>query len=171
VKFEVPELAIAVAKERVRCQYNSTTFYGDKWEKSLQGVIGELHFARCFGLAYTWARAAQQYRGDGGIDFTVPLLTRAKPLTIDVKIARKPDYLFIKKQDIGRGAEVLVLLKYDDEKGPSFIGWDWRSVMKRMPIYHVKKFNTYNYARRAIDLLYMDELCELLAYRQIRVVE
>jgi len=168
-KWQVPELARAIAAERNRCHQNHASMHamgGDLDDAAIVGVCGEMYVARMLGLPYTWAASALQVAGDGGVDFSVPLIGRPKPLTLDVKTARTPKWLFIPRDKIERGAEALVLCKYTDEAGPTFVGWDWRSVMRKMGIIHVKKSNTYNYARPAEMLFKFPALLELLARRE-----
>lgn len=102
---------------------NSTPrFFANELEEDTIGAAGEMAFARMCGLEHdTCGRPA----GDGGIDFEVKVT-----VTVDVKTARKPKYLLVKKQDIDRPVDIYVLAKYCEDKSVKFLGWTTRDVMR-----------------------------------------
>lgn len=87
----------------------------------LVGLIGEVEFARQFGLPLKFVRG----RGDGGIDFIMPWR-----ITIDVKTSRNADYMLV---EAGRVfADVYVHAHYLEEKGrrANLLRWEWGEVVK-----------------------------------------
>jgi hypothetical protein len=132
-------------------------------DSELIGVIGEQFFARTFGLPLDKRGLP---RGDGGRDFIVQFPGRI--LTIDVKCARKPLYLFIKEKDIDTCADILVLCALDEPRvgpaQPRLVGWETRGMMSLMPV------GTFghpcpNHFRAASELRPICQLANLLGMR------
>jgi hypothetical protein len=137
VSWAAPEIVRRIAAARTRCHVHSKSNNqpsDDPNNTSVVGVSGEWLFAQEFHLPYTFAQGALQVEGDDGIDFTLELRARPKPLTVDVKTARVPRWLIVQKEKLEGRAEIFVLCKYDEELGPKLIGWEWRSVMRKMPL-------------------------------------
>jgi len=140
VTWAAPELVRRIAAARTRCHVHSKSNNqppGDPNNTSIVGVSGEWLFAQEFSLPYTFAQGALQVEGDDGIDFTIELPGRPKPLTIDVKTARVPRWLLVQKDKLEGRAEIFVLCKYDEELGPKLLGWEWRSVLRRQRTRHI----------------------------------
>jgi len=157
---------IEVADARDASHKNSDgCFTSNKKDSHRIGAAGEWIFAKWFNIPYDIAEHTEHPEGDGGIDFTVYLTKHRYPLTIDVKTARNPYYLLVKDHLIGRGAQLLVLLAFDDAtKACSFVGFEWRRVMAQMPVRtfgHPQK----NYYRPREKLHQWGELCALMALR------
>lgn len=132
--------------------------------RAFVGVWGEMHFARAFGLPYTYEAATEQYAGDGGIDFTVWF--RGVPRTIDIKTSESPQNLLIKERDIERCADLLVLALYN-RKVLTFLGWETAGIMAAMPISELTPGHP-NYFRPVSELRPMGQLVNLLAQRDGR---
>lgn len=135
---------------------------------NLYGVTAEAYFARCFSLPMD-RRALPE--GDGGRDFVVSYPNGT--LTIDVKGAVYPSYLFIREDKIGRCADILVLVALDGPKQeknkppvvrtPRLVGWETRDMMLPMP---VADFGFgRNYYRAAAELRPISQLVNFLAAR------
>lgn len=92
------------------------------------GVAGELAFAQFSGLA---PDLSTRPAGDSGVDFSFTVNGRL--LTVDVKTARKPTFLFVKEADIERAAAVLVLARLEGDT-VEFFGWEQRSTMAQAPV-------------------------------------
>lgn len=88
------------------------------------GIAGEFAFGEFCGL---WPDTSLKPKGDGGVDFTVPL-----NFTVDVKTGRKPFNLI---HEEGKPfVDIYVLAKFDDEtKEASLLGWEWGHVLKKAP--------------------------------------
>jgi hypothetical protein len=140
VTWTAPELVRRIAAARTRCHVHSKSNNqppGDPNHTSIVGVSGEWLFAQEFKLPYTFAQGALQLDGDNGIDFTIDVPRRPKPLTIDVKTARKPTWLMVHKDKLEGRAEIFVLAKYDEELGPKLLGWEWRCALRREVPRHI----------------------------------
>jgi hypothetical protein len=89
---------------------------------------GEFSFGMLCGLM---PDVSDKPAGDGGIDFTVPLL-----FTVDVKTARKAFNLI---HEQGKPfADIFVLAEFDDSNQTfckaSAVGWEWGAVLAKAPV-------------------------------------
>ena len=86
-----------LAKKRAKAHTTnrSQRFYADKEQEENDGAKGEYAFSDATGYPVD---ENPYLHGDGHIDFTVNF--REKMVTVDVKAARKPVYLFVKEKDI-----------------------------------------------------------------------
>jgi len=165
VSFDRRTIEIADARGATHDD-SDPTYYNDPKIVNRLGVAGELEFADFFGLDYDVAEHTQHPEGDGGIDFTVYLTKHRYRLTIDVKTALKPYYLLLKEQQIGRGAQVLVLYGYDlKSEAAYFVGWEWRREMATMPVRTFGRHKQRNFYRARAELRPLAELCALMALR------
>lgn len=167
MSWQAPELVRRIAAARTRCHVHSKSNNqppDDPNNTSIVGVSGEWLFAQDFGLPYTFAQGALQVEGDDGIDFTLELRARPKPLTIDVKTARHPRWLIVAKDKLEGRAELFVLCKYHEDLGPKLLGWEWRSVLRRAPLRWIAggKTPTECHYIEAGKLRPMDELRDII---------
>jgi hypothetical protein len=88
------------------------------------GLDGEAEFARTYHLPLDLERRPG---GDKGIDFVVPLR-----FTVDVKTARKADYLICEQGKVC--ADIYVLAEYVDSKAAVLLGWEWGATLARAPV-------------------------------------
>jgi hypothetical protein len=129
--------------------------------RAFVGVWGEMHFARAFGLRYNFEIATKQYAGDGGIDFEVWI--RGTRYTIDIKTSENPIGILVKKGDIERCADLLVLAGYN-RKVLTFLGWDTAGIIAAMPIIEITA-GYPNYSRPVSELRPMGQLVNFMAQR------
>ena len=162
MSFTPRAIKIAAAREASHDGYGC--FDSEKSDSQIIGAEGELTFADWFDIPYDDAQHTEHPEGDGGIDFTVYLTKHRYPLTIDVKTARNPRCLLVKDHLIGRGAQLLVLCGYDDVKKVSYVGFEWRRVMAKMPV-STFGYKQKSYYRPRDELRPWEELCALMALR------
>lgn len=109
-------------------QNNSTVrFFDDPNAENVLGMAAEIAFARFSGLCENVELCEH---GDGLVDFSFEV--GGKRLTIDVKAARTPTYLFLKSKDAARAADILVLARVDGDE-VWFLGWEHKSMMLVSP--------------------------------------
>jgi hypothetical protein len=100
------------------------TYFGKREVVDGSGYLGEVVFARLFGLRFSIAEHTYQVGGDGGIDFRVPIIGRAKPLTIDVKTAtHEPWTLYVKESSMYARPDIYVSMAAINAKQAVFNGW------------------------------------------------
>ena len=94
-------------------------FYKDENVEDIRGVYGEwVYYKRYEHLGCAPPDRKPRPYGDKGIDFHTPWGT------LDVKTARKPKNLLVKKQEIGRVADVLVQAGWNEKlQGVELLGW------------------------------------------------
>lgn len=91
----------------------------------LIGLIGEAEFARTYRQPLDLSGRS---RGDGGIDFMVPLA-----YTVDVKTFRNPLHLIEKQGRIV--ADIYVLADYSDKtRKATLLKWEWGRVLRQAPV-------------------------------------
>lgn len=89
------------------------------------GLAGEVAFGIEIGMMPNFDEKPD---GDGGIDFTVPLL-----FTVDVRTARKAGYL-IHEEGKPLRADIYVLAEFDDDAGRAkLVGWEWANALVKAP--------------------------------------
>jgi hypothetical protein len=152
------ELAETLGKKRQsgHNNYNNTRrFFKNESEENVIGVKGEMAFAKIFGL-----KMDEEVRPDGDKSVDFVLQYPARDLSIDVKTARKPIYLFLKKKDAPGAADILVLAGIVDNT-VRFLGWEKKSVVMEAP---TKDFGygIVNYYKHNTELRPMGALDELL---------
>jgi hypothetical protein len=88
------------------------------------GMAGEFAFGEFCGL---WPDTSLSRNGDGGHDFTVPLMFR-----VDVKTFRLPRCLLV---EVGKPiCDIYVLAGYDDEtRKAELLGWEWGATVAKAP--------------------------------------
>ena len=138
------------ARQAIHKGHSTPRFYDDKNTEDIIGAYGEIAFGELTGCPVD---ATLRPDGDYGKDFEVTL-----KFTVDVKTARKPFNLLVKVNEIEKPVDIYVLGKFcEDTKRVTFLGWQWRSVMKKQP---TKDFGygIVNHYMSANELKPMDEL-------------
>jgi len=106
--------------------------------------------------------------GDGHVDFRA-VMNNGKTLTIDIKTAIKAYNLLIKEWEINDCSLVLVLAQYDPaNEEVSFLGWQTKGVMRKMPKKVFSWLNIMNYYCPQNQLRSMKELDELFKAYEIK---
>lgn len=137
-------------------------------EVNAVGVMGELVFARAYGLEVD---ERQRPYGDGGVDFWVPIFGRTHSLTIDVKtntFGGEPCLLIPQRVLSKGGAEIYVLMQYSNAC-INFVGWETNNVMQCAEI--VDLGYGPSYSRHCSDLRPMSQLASVLARRAVVTAE
>lgn len=119
-----------IGKARQSTHRTNTTerFYDDENLENKIGAKAEIAFGRLSGIPVD---TNSYLTGDGNVDFKV--LFRDKVLTVDVKGARNPLYLFVKEKDIDNCATILVLAEVLGDE-VMFLGWATRKMMRASPV-------------------------------------
>jgi hypothetical protein len=130
---------------------------------NLVGLWGEYAFEQRYGLPIDESKRPY---GDGGKDFIVDC--DGQPLTIDVKAANTPRYLFVQTKQMPRCADIVVLAKfhlhpYDENKDRAeLIGWERRAVIAASTPEPFGPKRIVNYFVESERLLLIPELDKLL---------
>ncbi len=119
------------------------------------GIKAEVAFGQLVGLDPDYTLKP---KGDGGIDFTTTLGGRT--VTIDVKGARTPIYLFLKEKDAHQAADIMVLARVTGDE-VWFLGWEHKSIMLAMPVRDFG-YGIRNYFRHYSELRPIWQLVKLL---------
>ena len=131
--------------------------YDDPNTEDIMGVAGELAFAKLYGLEVD---REVRPEGDGHVDFWLKMNDRM--VSVDVKVARKPVNLLIKKWEIDDMADIAVLGHYKDEEDIEFLGWETKGIMRLMPFKVWKPLNIEAYYRHSSQLRPMHQLDNLI---------
>lgn len=123
------DLAEHHGRARQGAHVHNTTerFFKDETQENRVGVTVELAFSQLTGLSPNLETLPH---GDGNIDFAFQV--RGRTLTVDVKGAANPKYLFLKAACARQAADILVLAHVDGQD-VTFIGWEHKSLMLLMP--------------------------------------
>ena len=134
----------------------------DPARENIVGAIGEVWFARLYGLKVNEENMPE---GDGGIDFVVNL--NGRDVAIDVKCAqRRPPYLLVKESHLHKHpAADFYVLGMLDRGQVTFVGWETRGIMALMPTGVFNSDVEKSYFRRAESLRPMQQLTELFSLR------
>jgi hypothetical protein len=121
------ELAKTIANQRQalhkKAMNQTIRFFHDESTEDQRGFLGEIAFGKLFGIKPT---TDDLVYGDGGTDF------RINGYSINVKVARKPLFLFKKINE--KCADIFVLGHLHEPKNAvTFLGWEYGNVMKTMP--------------------------------------
>lgn len=120
-KKEIAELAAL----RSAPHPNSKHWGADGEAMCEAGMGAEVAFARIFGFPIDRAAMTLHPEGDHGVDFTVRVKGRAKPVTIDVKGATKePWSLLVNVATLRHKTEMFVCMA-DKPTGFECMGWAW----------------------------------------------
>jgi hypothetical protein len=162
----------AIAASRAACREHlpSSRPLSSGYERV--GVAGEIWLRRFIGAPEVGHWTRPEGGGDGGTDLVIRCrMPTGNPrnFRVDVKTARKPFNLIVEEGKVQ--ADLYILLRYSDEAEACFpVGWEWASVMRRMP---TKDFGygVVNHYRHHTLLRKMDELQSRLIYGAWRVEE
>jgi hypothetical protein len=134
--------AIQIGKERQKAHPNGTQrYYKDENKEDIIGIAGEIAFGKRYSLTPDLEIKPQ---GDNHIDFKIKINDDIVS-TIDVKTAQKAYNLLIKKWEINKCANILVLAQYIDVDNIKFLGWTTRQVMQKQPTKVFSSLNIENY--------------------------
>jgi hypothetical protein len=163
MKLDVESLGVF----RQQAHPNGTPrYYENENKEDIIGIAGEIAFAERYGL-----KPDLEIRplGDGHVDFEIESNGK-KILTIDVKTARKPYNLLIKKLEMERAADIFVLAKYSEEGKVDFLGWTTKEIMKGQPIKVFSSLGIENYYLHVSGLKKMELLDEYFKNNDIRQI-
>tara|TARA_Y100000593_G_scaffold81279_1_gene152009 strand:+ start:4021 stop:4518 length:498 start_codon:yes stop_codon:yes gene_type:complete len=146
------------ARQRVHEVNGTPRFFKDSAYEDTLGVAAELAFAQWSGLD---ANMDVLPGGDGGQDFAFSLGGRT--LSVDVKAAKKPFHLLLKKHEAARVADILVLSGVDGDK-VWFLGWEHASLMRVSPARDFG-YGIVNHYRHYSELRPMWQLKDLIDRR------
>jgi hypothetical protein len=141
---------------------------GDPLAPHVKGAMGELAFARAFGLPVGAVHASG---GDDGVDFHVRLHCGGNivaDILVDVKTTeRTPPELMVKREHLQKNKTHIYVLAILRDGVPTLVGWETRFVVALMPI---RKYGANEVHCRAADQLRpMDQLVNLFAMRQTEI--
>lgn len=144
-----------IARQRSRINRNSKyrTVYDSEYDH--KGVCGEVALREFFGIFEH--PSGTMPGGDGGFDVSVHLRDRndqKRLLTVDVKAAVKPTWLWVEPPKKGRGfADVYVLAQYNEKtRRAHLIKWHWGEVVSAAPITLFGKLHHEIAATACLDL-------------------
>ncbi len=142
----------------------------DPMRPHVVGAIGELAFARAFGLPVGAVHASG---GDDGVDFHVRLQIGGgvvADILVDVKTTeRNPPELMVKKEHLQKNKTHVYVLSVLRDGVPVLMGWETRFVMALMP---TRTFGGVEKHCRAVDQLRpMGQLVNLFAMRDLMEIE
>lgn len=114
VKVSEKEAAL-LAKQWVHLKDRTDRMHADHSTEYRKGILGELAFAKAFGLAMDkrW-----RVTGDDGVDFVL-----RSGLNVDVKFSTKPSHLWVKEKLVGGPADVFVLTTSCGPDEVELVGW------------------------------------------------
>ena len=159
------EQIINIGKDRQKAHPHGTKrYYKDENKEDVIGIAGEIAFGKLYDLD---PDLEIKPNGDNHIDFN--LLINDIKVTIDIKTAQKPFNLLIKKWEIEKCADVLVLAKYLDIDNIEFIGWTTKKIMKKQPTKVFSSLNIENYYLHHTELFKMKDLDKLLKREGIKI--
>ena len=129
---------------------------GHSVEQRRIGVAGEFAFGEWCGI---YPDTSDKRHGDGGKDFTLPLL-----FTVDVKTSPRPDNLLVEQGMIR--ADIYVLAEYDNASGKAaLLGWTWAGNVRLAPV-EKSKYGKLNHTIPRGNLRDMAELASMMGQWQ-----
>ena len=123
------ELAVAIA-ERRDLKHSKTgrfqRFLGDNTTEI--GILGEQYFAEQFNVC---ADLSFKPRGDGGKDFSLPLLVKGEieDIAIDVKTSTIGSSLLVEQGLVKKKCIYVLVHCNKDTKKCGIVGWTWGAVL------------------------------------------
>mgnify|MGYP003626887107 FL=1 len=123
------ELAVAIA-ERRDSRHSKTgrfqRFLGDNTTEI--GILGEQYFAEQFNVC---ADLSFKPRGDGGKDFSLPLLVKGEieNIAIDVKTSTIGSSLLVEQGLVKKKCIYVLVHCNKDTKKCGIVGWTWGAVL------------------------------------------
>ncbi len=137
--------------------HGTRRLYDDPTLEDRIGVAGELAFAERYGLEVDKEARPE---GDGHVDFWLKI--NGMNVSIDVKTARKPNWLLCKEWEIKKASDIFVLAHYKSDDDVDIIGWDTRFVMSLMEVQNWKPLNINVYPRHVSQLRPVSQLDKLI---------
>lgn len=141
-------------------------YYKDVNREDTIGIAGEIAFGNRYNLT---PDLEIRPMGDGHVDFKINVEDK-KIITIDVKTAQKAYNLLIKKWEIDKASDILVLAHYIDNDNIEFLGWSTRKIMKQQPIKVFSSLGIENYFLSKDKLNSMEMLDELFTKASIQQI-
>lgn len=140
-------------------------YYADPNKEDTIGIAGEIAFGKIYNLK---PDLTIKPLGDDHIDFKIKI-NGGRIATIDVKTAQKAYNLLIKKWEIEKCADVLVLAQYLEGK-INFIGWTTRHIMSIQPTKVFSSLGIENYYLHRDNLNQMETLDRFFAKHQVEQI-
>ena len=141
-------------------------YYKDENKEDIIGISGEIAFGKKYNLK---PDLEIKPNGDGHIDFKIKI-NDEKIITIDIKTAQKAYNLLVKKWEIDKCSDILVLAKYISETNIEFLGWSTRKIMKKQPIKIFSSLGIENYFLHKNELKQMSLLDSLFKNNKINQI-
>ena len=141
-------------------------YYKDENKEDIIGISGEIAFGKRYNLK---PDLEIKPNGDGHIDFKIRI-NGDKVITIDIKTAQKAYNLLVKKWEINKCSDVLVLAKYISEDNIEFLGWSTKQIMKKQPIRIFSSLGIENYFLDKKELQNMSMLDRLFQNNKIEQI-
>jgi hypothetical protein len=157
---------LGIQRQRGHIKNSTPRYYKDKNKEDIIGVAGEVAFGKRYNLK---PDLEIRPNGDGHIDFEIEI-NKTKNVTIDIKTAQKAYNLLVKKWEINKCSDILVLAKYYDNESIEFLGWTTKKTMKQQPIKVFSSLGIENYYLPKEKLRSMKELDYLFEKAQIRQI-
>ena len=157
---------LGIQRQNAHVKNSTPRYYKDKNKEDIIGVAGEVAFGKRYNLK---PDLEIRPNGDGHIDFEIEI-NGTKNITIDVKTAQKAYNLLIKKWEINKCSNILVLAKYHENESVEFLGWSTRKIMRQQPIKIFSSLGIENYYLPKEKLRSMEELDYLFKKAHIKQV-
>lgn len=137
-------------------------YYKNENTEDIIGISGEIAFSKRYNLQ---PDLEIRPNGDNHIDFKVKFTGDKvqKIFTIDIKTAQKAYNLLIKKWEINKCADILVLAKYTENEPVEFLGWTTKKIMQKQPIKVFSSLGIENYYLPVEKLHDMKDLDKLFS--------
>lgn len=142
-------------------------YFVDRKVVEQSGYLAEVTFARMFGLKFSIADHTYQVGGDGGIDFLIPIIGRAKPLVVDVKATtHDPWSLYVKESSLRSRPDIYVSMATISKTQAIFNGWARYDDVANAPLMDYRR-GPGSECRRVLkrDLRPLQTLCNIFALR------
>jgi hypothetical protein len=152
MNIDINELGIQ--RQNAHIKNSTPRYYKDKNKEDIIGISGEIAFGKRYSL-----KPDLELRpfGDNHIDFEIQI-NDVKNITIDVKTAQKAYNLLVKKWEINKCSDILVLAKYINNEDIEFLGWTTKKIMSQQPIKIFSSLGIENYFLPKEKLAPMEDL-------------
>lgn len=146
--------------------HGTKRYYKDPNKEDIIGIGGEIAFGKRYNL-----KPDLEIRpmGDNHIDFKIRL-NENLIVTIDIKTAQKAYNLLVKKWEINKASDILILAQYINEEQIEFLGWSTRKIMKQQPIKIFSSLGIENYFLHKSKLKPMEDLDYLFKNSKIEQI-
>lgn len=144
-----------LGEDRQKAHPNGTKrYYKNENTEDIIGIAGEVAFGKRYNLS---PDLQIKPNGDNHIDFKIQI-NDSIIKTIDVKTAQKAYNLLVKKWEIQKASDILVLAEYINEDCINFLGWSTKKIMKKQPIKIFSSLGIENYFLHRNKLNRMEDL-------------